>query len=72
MANVRGGVFEKEKGHYDTASRESPVDQGNGTISDPDALRYGDTESDLRDMHRLGKKQEFKASTSIQVVAVQC
>jgi hypothetical protein len=72
MANVRGETFEKEKGQFDTTSRESPIDQESAVLADPDALQYGDTQNDLVDMQRLGKKQEFKVSSSMQAIIMQC
>ena len=65
MANVEGEIFEKETGLFETASRESPTDPENAVLADPEALLYGDIRCDLRDMQRLGKKQEFKVSSSM-------
>ncbi|KUJ12695.1 amino acid transporter-like protein [Mollisia scopiformis] len=63
----RGEIPEKgiEKGPYDTVSRESPNNRDPGVLVDPDALQYGDTQNDLADMQRLGKKQEFKRNFSL-------
>ncbi|CZR54482.1 uncharacterized protein PAC_04366 [Phialocephala subalpina] len=54
MATQGGKLFE-EKGTYDTASRESPVNQEIGLLEDPAAVQYGDTQNDIADMQRLGK-----------------
>ncbi|KAF8864083.1 amino acid transporter-like protein [Acephala macrosclerotiorum] len=64
MAAQGGKLFQK-KDIFDTAFRESPANQEIGVIEDPTAVQYGDTQNDLADMQRLGKKQEFKRNFNL-------
>jgi hypothetical protein len=52
------------KGQYDSSSRETTGTPKAGLIGRvPSAVGFGDAKDDLADMARLGKKQEFEAST---------
>lgn len=48
----------KGKGPYDSSSAETTGNPEAGLMSGS----YGDTQNDLADMMRLGKKQEFKVN----------
>lgn len=54
-----GTMFEKD-GDVKASSSNLNREMGAVRILDPDAMRLGDTDTDLMDMMRLGKKQEFK------------
>jgi hypothetical protein len=55
-------VFEmKGKGPYDSSSAETTANPEAGLMSGS----YGDTQNDMADMMRLGKKQEFKVNTTL-------
>jgi len=60
MSSPKDQLYEL-KPPYDSTSYESQNPEI-ALISDPDAVHYGDTQNDLSDMQRLGKKQEFKVS----------
>lgn len=62
----RGSPFEV-KSPYDTSSSETNQNPEAALMADPHAVEFGDTKHDLNDMQRLGKKQEFKVSTSPQL-----
>jgi hypothetical protein len=61
-----GSPFEL-KSPYDTSSSETNHNPEAALMADPHAVEFGDTRHDLNDMQRLGKKQEFKVSTSHQL-----
>jgi len=63
MAYPEGQVFEMKdnKGPYNSSSAETTRNPEAGLMGGS----YGDTQQDLADMMRLGKKQEFKASTTM-------
>lgn len=58
MAATGSQIFETNN-KYDSLSAETNANTEAGLIQDG-ALIYGDTDADLADMQRLGKKQEFQ------------
>lgn len=58
MADKGGQVFNSET-KYDSSSVGSNLNPEVGLITDIFAGAHGDTQADLADMQRLGKKQEF-------------
>ena len=50
----------KLEGQSGFSSAESNANPEDGLNVDSSAVVYGDTEADLADMQRLGKKQDFK------------
>jgi hypothetical protein len=60
MANKGGQVMNLEV-KYDSSSGDTNLNPETGLITDRSWGAFGDTQADLADMQRLGKKQEFKA-----------
>jgi hypothetical protein len=67
------GAFEP-KSHYGATERDAEESlEITGPPNTTDGLDqwYGDTKNDLQDMHRLGKKREFKVLRHIKVNQVE-
>lgn len=66
MAATGAQVFET-KNKYDSYSSETKANPEAGLVQDG-VLIYGDTDADLADMRRLGKKQEFRVRKPLRMI----
>jgi len=71
MAVVERDQVFKMKNPYDSSSKESTANPEAGLIREGFSEGYGDTQNDLADMQRLGKKQEFKVRALLKAFICQ-
>jgi len=60
MPSPKDQLYELKTPHDSTSSESQNPEAA--LVSEANAVQYGDTQNDLSDMQRLGKKQEFKVS----------